>query len=188
MAATSMLFSWVVLEGLTQLGITIEPHEADDYMQLWRYVSHLLGVDPEVSPTSASEARRLGNLIMATQEPPDDDSRALTRALMDAGLSEARSAAERTSAERRRHFAHAVCRELTGDSLADGLAIERTGWRTAVFALKRVVRTTEKVRTSLRRANTRAILSGERYWDRVVSIGLEGATAEFRLPDRLLSA
>jgi hypothetical protein len=81
-----------------------------------------------------------------------------------------------------------MSRELTGDSMADGLAMERTQWRMAVLALKRVVRTTEKVRTSLRRANTCAISPGERYWERVVAIGLEGATAEFRFPDRLLAA
>jgi hypothetical protein len=34
-------------------------------------------------------------------------------------------------------------------------------------------------------AHQRAVLLGNRYWDRVVEIGLAGATAEFRPPERL---
>ena len=185
MAATSMLFSSVVLEGLEQLGMRIRASEADDYMQLWRYASHVLGVEPELVPTSVTEARRLMELIAATQERPDDDSRALVRALMEAGLTQARTPAERTMAERRMHFGHALCRELVGDALADDLAVGRTRFSLAIPVLKRIVRATERVRGSVRFADAQAIASGERYWKRVVEIGLAGATAEFRWPERL---
>lgn len=38
MAATTLLFSLVVLEGLRRFGFALEPEEAERYMHLWRYV------------------------------------------------------------------------------------------------------------------------------------------------------
>ena len=34
-------------------------------------------------------------------------------------------------------------------------------------------------------AERSAVAAGTRYWDRVVKVGLKGATYEFGLPDRL---
>jgi hypothetical protein len=69
--------------------------------------------------------------------------------------------------------------------MADDLALERSSWKHAVGVLKRVVRATERVRTSIPAADRQALIAGSRYWDRVVTIGLQGATAEFSLPNRL---
>ena len=185
MAATTLLFSLVVLEGMRQLGMRINHRDGDDYMQLWRYAGHLIGVDPEIQPTSEAEGQRLAETIRATQGPPDDDSRALTRALMESPAMAAVTAAEKARMRHHVHFGYAVCRELVGDAMADDLAVERTSWKHAVAMLKRVVRATERVRTSIPAADRQALLAGSRYWDRVVTVGLQGATAEFTLPSRL---
>ncbi len=185
MAATTLLFSLVVLEGMRQFGMRINPRDGDDYMQLWRYAGHLIGVDPEIQPTSEAEGHRLAEIISATQGPPDDDSRALVRALMESSATGAATATDKALVRHRIQFGYAVCRELVGDTMADDLAVERTSWRHAVRMLKRVVRATEQVRASIPAANRQAIVTGSRYWDRVVAIGLQGATAEFSLPNRL---
>jgi hypothetical protein len=188
MAGTSLLFSLSVLEGLRTLGVRISRDDAERYMQLWRYIGHLIGVDPELQPASECDARRLAELIAATQGKPDDDSRALTSALLNASKHEAKTRTELRNAERRTRFAEAMCRELIGDELADDLAIPRTNWRIAVPILKRMVSGAELVRARVPFSDRRALAVGHRYWDRVVEVGLAGATAEFGLPERLAAA
>src|ERR1700733_5498854 len=80
---TLLLFSLLVLDGLRQLGLRISSEDAEAYMQLWRYSGTLMGVDTELVPTTESEARRLADLIAATQDEPDADSRLLTHALLN---------------------------------------------------------------------------------------------------------
>ncbi len=185
MAATTLLFSTVLLQGIRQLGVRVTEEGSEAYMQLWRYTGLLMGVAPEVLPTGEAEGLRLAELIRATTAPPDADGRALTRALLDSPLALARSAQERAMQQKRVAFTEAVCRELIGDPLADQLGVPRTTWRVTVPILKRLVRTAELLRGRVPYAHEGALASGTRYWDRVVEIGLAGATAEFRLPDAL---
>jgi hypothetical protein len=188
MAGTSLLFSLTVLEGLRALGVRIAREDSEKYMQLWRYAGYLIGVDPELQPTCEYDASRLAELIEATQGPPDEDSRALTRCLLDAGMIEAKNRIERRNAERRTRFAEAMCRELIGEELADQLGVAKTSWRYTVPIVKRMISGAEMVRARVPFGDRQALAVGYRYWDRVVEVGLAGATAEFGLPERLLAA
>ena len=144
-----------------------------------------MGVAPEILPAGEAEGRRLADLIRATTAPADADGRALTRTLIETPLSLARSPRERAMLERRVEFSKAVCRELLGDELADQLGVERTRWRLTVPLLKRVIGAAETLRDRVPGVDRTALTTGTRYWDRVVEVGLAGATAEFKLPDRL---
>ena len=190
MLGTSLLFSIILLQGLRQLGVRIPWEDGERYMQLWKYSGHLIGVDPALLPSSEAEALRVGEVISATQGEPDEDSKSLTRALLDSSYDGARTKAEKKNAQRRREFAAAVCRELIGDDLADKMAVERTTWRHLVPFMRRFVSGMEFIRESvpLGVADVPALWAGTRYWDRVVEIGLAGATAEFGLPEKLSSA
>jgi hypothetical protein len=192
MAGTSLLFSLSLVLGLRSLGVRIPDDEAERYMQLWRLVGHVLGIDPELNPASSYDAVGLAETIGALQGPPDDDSRSLTRALLESPLADQRGGqrtrTERRNAERQVRFAQAMCRHLVGDDLADALGVPRTPWRFAVAIVQRLVRGAELVRSSMPFADGPAIAVGNRYWDRVIEIGLAGATAEFTLPDRLAAA
>jgi hypothetical protein len=154
----------------------------------------VLGVDPELNPASMYDATRLAEMISAIQGPPDDDSRALTGALLGYPLLEVQkragvTRAEVRNAERQVRFTEAMCRHLVGDELADALGVRRTSWRLAVAITQRIVRGVELVRTSVPSvADGAAIAAGSRYWDRAIEVGLAGATAEFALPDRLAAA
>ena len=121
MAATTLLFSLVLIEGVKKLGMRIRHEDADAYMQLWRYAGLLMGVDPEILPTGVTEGKRLAELVQATMGPPDEDARALTRSLLRSPLAAARNERERKNLERRVEFAKSLCRELVGDDLADRL-------------------------------------------------------------------
>jgi hypothetical protein len=188
MAGTQLLFSFIVIEGLKSLGLHVDSEEAERYTQLWRFVGHVIGVDPEVNPGSMYDAARLTEIIAAIQGAPDDDSRALTRALLSSPVREATTRTARRNAERQRRFAEGMCRFLMGDEVADALAVPRTPWRYAAPVLQRLVRGVELVRSSMPFGDGPAIAVGNRYWDRVVQLGLAGATAEFGLPEKLAAA
>ena len=184
MAATTLLFSLITLEGLRILGLHITVEEADAYMHLWRYVGHLIGVAPELLPAGEREAERLRDLIQATQAAPDDDSRYLVHALLHSG-EQAGSAEQRARARRFRTFVEGVCRGLVGDALADQLAVPRTSWSTAVRAIRTMTTGLELARRRSASLEEHMVRLGESYWTRVVREGLAGATADFALPERL---
>lgn len=185
MAGTTLLFSEAILDGCRHLGMDISQAEGEDYMHLWRWVGRVIGVHHDILPTCEADGVRLGRLIAATMGTPDQDSRDLTKALFDSPFETATSAAERRLATRRRIFGQTLCRELVGDELADQLAIPRTSYRHALPIMKRIVRGVGKVTRRVPLVERSAVAAGARYWDRVVEIGLQGATYEFGLPERL---
>lgn len=185
MAGTQLLFSVAVLEGLRSFGFKIASEESESYMHLWRYVSRLIGVDPEISVSSELEAQALANLIAATQGAPDEDSRALTRALLESPHEGAKTKEARRRATFTTNLGQGFVRGLLGDEMADSLGVPRTPWRYAMEVARAATRATELARETVPGARKALIDAGHRYWDRVVEIGLAGATAEFRPPERL---
>ncbi len=185
MAATTLLFSMVVLDGLRLFGLAVSDDEAESYLQLWRYVGRVMGCDPELTPTGEMEARRLADLIAATQGPPDDDSRALTHAFLHAGAEVAKTPGDLRRAHVETELGQGLVRGLLGDAMADDLGVPATRWRLALPLLRGVNVAAEQVRQRLPAAQRAAVVQGNRYWDRVVEIGLAGATAEFRPPSSL---
>jgi hypothetical protein len=190
-AGTSMLFSVTLLDGLRIVGMNIPQGDGEAYMQLWRYSGHLMGISPEIQPTTEAEARRLQDLIAATQSEPDDDSRRLTRALLEATARPGRTGAAPSRGDGDSGFSGfsvGMCRALIGDEVADQLAVPRTAWRFSIPVLRRVVSAAERIRTSVPFADGPALRVGTQYWDRVVDVGLAGKEAKFGLPRRLGNA
>jgi hypothetical protein len=187
MVGTSMLFSLVFLEGIRAFGIHVDPDEAESFMHLWRYSGHLIGVDPELLPASESDAWRLANLIRATEGPPDDDSRELTRALFQA-IETGATPDDRRLGRLRREVGQGVCRGLVGEELADRLGVPRTRFIAAFHALRTLTRVAEKARRRSDEAHRLAVVSGTRYWERVVALSLEGKPADFIPPEHLSRA
>jgi hypothetical protein len=181
-AGTSLLFSVAVLLGLRQLGMRIAPEDAEAYMQLWRWSGTVMGIDPELLPATEAEAVRLGMLVAATQGDPDEDSRRLTRALLESPLREAKTRRDRANAERVVRFSAAMCRTLVGDEIADKLGVPHTSWRYMMPFARRLVSSVELVRENVPFADVPAVWAGRRYWDRVIAVGL---ATEFGLPQRL---
>ena len=184
MVATCLLFSVITLEGLRLCGVDISQRESDDFMHLWRFVSHVIGVDPALVPVTESDGQRLGELIAATQGPADDDSRALTAALLDSGLSHPDDR-ERRRAQSTRGIAHAVCRKMLGDELADQLGVKKPKERFLVAAAAATVKAIERARPRVARMDDWLVEQGGRYWDEVLKKGLVYATTDFHLPERL---
>jgi hypothetical protein len=188
MAATTLLFSIAVLEGLRRLGLRVEREEAESYVQLWRYVGTVIGGDPELTPASELQGWQLAELIRATQGPPDDDARALTAALFDSPLTTARTPAERGAARAQREVGRAASRFLLGDEMADALGIPRTPASLLLPLLRGVSTAADTLRRRLPLARRAAPELGERYWDRMITVGLGGRPADFRPPERIAAA
>lgn len=185
MAATTLLFSAVLLEGLRKFGLVIEREEAERYMQLWRYVGYLSGVDTELLPASEMEGIQLGNLIQATQGPPDDDSRALVKALVDSPLAAARTERQMREARVRAKMGRGLVRQLVGADLADQLGIGPTPWEHVMAVFRTAGVLGDRASRFSPRVREKAVSAGARYWDEVVRLGLSGGPYEFRPQDRL---
>jgi len=188
MAGTTLLFSLSVIEGLRAFGVKMTRAEVESYIQLWRYVGRVIGVDPDILPTSEFDAWHLAQLIECTMGEPDDDSRALVRALIEHPLNEAKTERQRAFAEKQVLFGYGICRGVLGDELSDKLAIPRNNYRFALPTMRAIVTAAENLRIRSSWADRTALITGRTYWDKVVEIGLAGATAEFRLPERLAIA
>jgi hypothetical protein len=185
LAGTTLLFSASIIDGLRKLGMRMASDEADSYIHLWRWVGRTIGVHADVLPASEPEAMRLANLIEMTSGEPDQDSRDLTRALFDAAFDNCKTKAQIAAAQRNVTFGRLVCRELIGDELADKLDVPRTPIRYAMPMMKRFVAGVERFTRAVPFGKQTALVVGSRYWDRVVEIGLQGATYEFPLPKSL---
>ncbi len=185
MAGTTLLFSIAMMTGLRKLGVRIDSEEGERYIHLWRWVGRTIGVDESLLPVSEPDAMRLADLIAATMGTPDQDSRDLTKALFDAAWDGAVTRKQRRDAARKVMFGTTLCRELIGNEIADQLAVPRSSFRYAMPMVRRLVGGVERFTRAVPFAERGAIVAGTHYWDRVVEIGLQGATYEFALPSAL---
>ncbi len=184
MAATTLLFSVVLLDGLRQLGCTITAADSDDYMHLWRYVGWLIGVDDELLPGNEAEGRRYGFVVKATQGPPDEDARNLTRALLDAPMTEAKNRLQMIRARFISQLGRGLCRGLMGDEIADQLGVEHTALDYVVPTIASMVWPVERVRHR-GQLNPFFTAIGRRYWSEIIKAGLGANPATFAMPERL---
>lgn len=175
MVATSLLFSSVFVEGIRQFGVRVSAAEADDFVHLWRYASWIMGCREDLLPRDMHEAGRLTRLIARTQGPPDDDSRALTHALLESP----RGSIQGQPAEFQVALGHGFCRAMLGDAIADQLHVG--GHRIA--KLVPAIRWLSRVLP--RPSRDRLEAGGRRYWERAIEEGRAGQPLEFRPPRQL---
>jgi hypothetical protein len=185
LAGTTLLFSVSIVDGLRKLGMRVSSDEADAYIHLWRWIGRTIGVHADVLPTSEPEAMRLADLIAMTMGEPDQDSRDLTRALFDAAFEGRNTKRRIREAQRSVMLGRLICRELIGDELADKLDVPRQPIRYAMPMMKRFIAALERFTRVVPFGERSAVAMGMHYWDRVVEIGLHGATCEFPLPKSL---
>lgn len=186
MMGTLLLFSSVLVQGTRKLGCDVRDDEADDLIHLWRYVGHLIGVEPELAPASFSEALSREQLLLATQGQADEDGRALALALIRHVETSAPDDRRRKVAIRQQGFAHGLVRGLLGDAIADQLGIRDDRWKHVVPAIAAVTRPLERARRAAGPVgDARALQRGLAYWAQATQLGERGKPAEFRPPDRL---
>ena len=179
MVGTSLLFSTVFVDGLRLLGMAISNAEEDDYTHLWRVSGWLMGIDPAIQPKDAFESYRLGELIRLTQKPPDDDSRALTKALFEAP----RLALDGKTAERPVNFGYGLAFALLGRELAEQLGVPKTPYRFFAPAMHALMRLARPFTAG---SGPRFERLGHQYWAKNLQQGFGQRSATYSLPTKLL--
>ena len=176
LARTWLDFTYVPFRALGAFGITFSRAELDDLYHFWRYVAHLLGVDPRLygDVTGQAQAGELLALINGTMGEATDDTRRLTREMLVAvaGLLEP---SLRLPPPLILDLTHALARQLHGDALADRLAIRRPPIRLALplFTLANRLRRARERLSPRQRA--RAIRATVAYFRGQIA-ALEGPT------------
>jgi len=82
LAGTLMSFSWVTLDGLGKLGVTLTDRELESYLHCWQVAGHLLGIRPELIPPNIESAKSLTAAIARRQFGPSPEGREMTQALI----------------------------------------------------------------------------------------------------------
>lgn len=82
MAGTLMSFSALILQGMEQLGIELEPVEKEAYIHCWRVVGHVIGLHDDIIPENSDDALKLGNSILDHQIARSTQGSELMKALL----------------------------------------------------------------------------------------------------------
>ncbi|XP_032222752.2 rubber oxygenase isoform X2 [Nematostella vectensis] len=80
--ATLLAFSIAVIKGLRKLGIQGSNNEHNNYLLLWKFVGHYLGVHENLLCDTMSETSDLSDIIKQRLCHPDEASQNLTNALL----------------------------------------------------------------------------------------------------------
>jgi len=180
LAGTNLALSALIVEGLERLGFHITAEERDGFVQLWRYVGYLLGIEAELLCATYAEAARMQRLIDLTQQGPDDDARALIDALRNATLPPPLHIINKA----RGPYA-AVCRYMLGDQRADALGYPRTAWRHAIPLLRAGVWALDSARRLTPGADAALVRACTRMYEKAIHTGLEGQRPEYAMPEAL---
>lgn len=84
LASTLGLFDGVPLLGCRLLGVRFTRQESDDYMHLWRYVGHLLGVAPDFLVEREHDRHVINYHVLRAQGELTEAGPQLARAVVDA--------------------------------------------------------------------------------------------------------
>ncbi|KIG12657.1 hypothetical protein DB30_01145 [Enhygromyxa salina] len=187
MLATTLLFSEVYVEGLRLFGFDVSEREREDWVHLWKLVGWVMGTEAELLPRDYAEAAALRELIQCTQGPPDDDSRALTAALLGPPPTLPGGPTGQL-AKLRGGMVRGLSRMLIGDEVADQLGIAHAPvWSLLLPVVPELVGASEWARARVPGVETQLRRAGARYWAWVVELSLQGDPARFARPTRLSS-
>jgi hypothetical protein len=126
MLGSLLAFSCSVLRYMERLHMTFTAEEAEDYYYMWRVIGEMLGVKPEIIPTTLTAAYELAEVIKRRQQGPSPEGVKMTAAVLE-------MFAELIPGQMFDGIVPAVIRHLVGDQIADWMEIPRTHW-TKLFA------------------------------------------------------
>ncbi|MEQ9362964.1 MAG: oxygenase MpaB family protein, partial [Leptospirales bacterium] len=121
LAGTLGTFSVLMLEGMTRFDIDFTAEEAEAYVHVWNVVGYLMGIDERLLQASPAAAAEQFHAIKTRIQAPCDESRALTKALLD-------FLHEMIPGEALDGFADTLMRHTIGEAMANHLAIPECDW------------------------------------------------------------
>jgi hypothetical protein len=82
LAGTLMTFSYIVLDGLKRMGITLSDADQEAYLHAWLAIGRIMGVREDLLPATVTAARELTTLIHQRQIASSPEGKALANALI----------------------------------------------------------------------------------------------------------
>ncbi|HYE88290.1 MAG TPA: oxygenase MpaB family protein [Vicinamibacterales bacterium] len=79
---TLMTFTWLILDGLSNLGVQLTPEEQQAYLDTWLVVGALMGIELPLLPGTVDEARATTALIERRQVAESPQGREMMAALL----------------------------------------------------------------------------------------------------------
>jgi hypothetical protein len=104
LAGTLMVFSYLILDGLRKLGITVPKNHQQGFIETWGVIGRLMGIQDELIPATVKEARLLCKLIEKRQVHDSEEGKCAVQALLKMLQNEAGEAFERWPAASMRFF------------------------------------------------------------------------------------
>lgn len=123
MAGTNLSFSYIVLRGLRQLGISATVQDEEDYLHQISVIGFLNGVAEDLLPQNLREAFLLDRSIARRQFTASEAGIGLTNALLQAIVGQASNGKESNSPDSIRNLVAAEMRFFLGDPYADMLRV-----------------------------------------------------------------
>ena len=115
LAGTLMTFYWIILDGLHKLGVRPPAETEQAYLESWRAVGTLMGVDAALIPDTVAESEELTTLIQDRQIGPSEEGRLMTAALLEMMERNVPDAFDGFPAALMRHFLPADVATQLGD-------------------------------------------------------------------------
>ncbi len=172
MVGTNLEFSVAYIGGLTALGCLLSRREREAIMHLWRWLGLVVGVREDLLPKTFAEGLELAWIFNGTEQGPDDDSRALAAALVEAwspGLPGRRSGAFGRVEGR---FLTGFARFVLGRRAADALDLPDDAWKYAPLVVMPMRASLEAMRKLVPGARARAVRRGRAIIEEEVRLGL----------------
>ena len=175
---TLMTFTWLILDGLSRLGVRLAPREQQAFLDTWLSVGTLMGIEPQLLPKTVDDAKATTALIERRQVAESAQGREMMAALL--GMMESNLPKMFSS------MPACMIREFLPPDVATFLGVpshkfEETMLRLADEALRPLQRfiNYEKKRSALARTFSIHMLR----W--MLKIELDGQPPRFAIPDAL---
>lgn len=123
LAGTLMTFSVVTYEAARRLGVDLDETDGDAWVHHWTVVGHLMGIRPELLPTSLRDGQRLMAAIRERQWAPSEQGQQLAAALI--GLMQELFTRDVDAFD---GLTPTLIRYLAGDRCADLLGVAESDW------------------------------------------------------------
>ncbi len=180
MVGTNLEFSIAYIGGLTALGYRISRREREALMHLWRYVGLLVGVREDLLPKTFAEGLELAWMFNMTEAGPDDDSRALAAALIDAWSTGLPGRGGGIGGAIEGRFLTGFARFVLGKKASDALRLPDDAWKWGPLVLAPARASLEMLQLVVPGARARAIRRGRAIVEEEVRVGLGGHAPDFQ--------
>ncbi|HEY2513504.1 MAG TPA: oxygenase MpaB family protein, partial [Polyangiaceae bacterium] len=122
---TLMTFSWAIVHTWHVMGIDVSAEEVEAWIHTWNVIGALMGIEDELLPKSAADARALADAVMGSQWESSAAGQALGKALV--------AAVNQITPHEFAGYFPTLIRYLAGDLCGDLLGLAPADWTSGII-------------------------------------------------------